>query len=451
MAVQTLTITRTILGINPIGNNIWQIEFNPSQTQITSDSSAAPVIYYSSSALPVVLNPYLNNIGNWNTNDYNAIMNNADGERLSTFYKQVDYSTAQTVPVNFEAIISGTAYPAAIQDSNYTSNWYTIPRYIGSKNTTDNFNTSLISASLFVQNYQKSNIGATTLGEPSVNKYDVGILEFNWGGGIYPEIQEAGALSLNQLFLVGGNRDAVTIFGAQQTGFITASSLEFPLNLSPTFYQYNTNVTTTVGTSIAAYGFSTPAVANYFIPANSPSGAGFDGDVINLFSSTRSFFQTATNNSGYYVTSSVSSSAQNIVSEISSSLTLGDRWFISIYKDLNSPINNTYLPYIDIYGPYLYPNTQAYNLGQLGVYEIVSTTGTTILRTNISASALSLSIGIGGGDAYGGLIWKAIKGEYMILTGNTLSGLGKGALLGPSPSPVVEDNLRYITRAGGDT
>ena len=74
MAVQTLTITRTILGINPIGNNIWQIEFNPAQTQITSDSTAAPVIYYSSSALPVVFNPYLNNIGNWNANDYNATM-----------------------------------------------------------------------------------------------------------------------------------------------------------------------------------------------------------------------------------------------------------------------------------------------------------------------------------------------------------------------------------------
>ena len=448
MAVQTLTITRTILGINPIGNNIWQIEFNPSQTQITADSSAAPVIYYSSSALPVVLNPYLNNIGNWNTNDYNAIMNNADGERLSTFYKQVDYSTAQTVPVNFEAIISGTAYPAAIQDSNYTSNWYTIPRYIGSKNTTDNFNTSSISASLFVQNYQKSNIGATTLGEPSVNKYDVGILEFNWGGGTYPEIQEAGALSLNQLLLVGGNRDAVTIFGAQQTGFITASSLGFPLNLSPTFYQYNTNVTTTVGTSIAAYGFSTPAVANYFIPANSPSGAAFYGDSIDFQSSTRSFFTTTTNSSGYYVTSSVSSSAQNIVSEISNSLALGDRWFISIYKDLNSPINNTYIPYVEIYSSY--PNTQAYNLGQLGVYEIVSTSGTTILQTNLSGSIIGIAIG-GIGGAFGGLIWKAVKGEYMILSGNTLSGLGKGALLGSFPSPVVEDNLRYITRASGNT
>ena len=106
MAVQTLTITRTILGINPIGNNIWQIEFNPSQTQITLNSLTAPVIYYSSSALPVVLNPYLNNIGNWNTNDYNAIMNNVLDNRLNTKIQEVDYATSQNIPVNFEAIIS---------------------------------------------------------------------------------------------------------------------------------------------------------------------------------------------------------------------------------------------------------------------------------------------------------------------------------------------------------
>ena len=60
MAVQTLKITRTIVGINPIGNNTWQIEFNPSQTIITTQEVTTPVIYYSSSALPVILNPFLN-------------------------------------------------------------------------------------------------------------------------------------------------------------------------------------------------------------------------------------------------------------------------------------------------------------------------------------------------------------------------------------------------------
>ena len=107
MAVQTLTITRTILGINPIGNNIWQIEFNPSQTQITLNSLTAPVIYYSSSALPVVLNPYLNNIGNWNTNDYNAIMNNQLSETNANPLENVkQYAPSQTLSSENEIILN---------------------------------------------------------------------------------------------------------------------------------------------------------------------------------------------------------------------------------------------------------------------------------------------------------------------------------------------------------
>jgi hypothetical protein len=141
-------------------------------------------------------------------------------------------------------------------------------RYWGSKNTTDEVNSPLTSQSLVVQNYQNDDIGTTTLGYPSVNRYDVGLLEYNWGGGTYPEIQGAGALSLNQMLLVGGNRDAVGIYNAQQSGFLTASAIEFPIGATPTFYQYTTNVSTITGTKVAAYGFSTPQVADYFIPFN---------------------------------------------------------------------------------------------------------------------------------------------------------------------------------------
>ena len=37
----------------------------------------------------------------------------------------------------------------------------------------------------------------------------------------------------------------------------------------------------------------------------------------------------------------------------------------------------------------------------------------------------------------------------MILSGNTLSGLGKGTLLGSVPSPLIETDLIYITQNYG--
>ena len=458
MSAVTQTITRTIVGINPIGNNIWQIEFNPAQTQITANNSTSPVIYYSSSALPVVLNPYLNNIGNWNTNDYNAIMNNADGERLSTFYKQVDYSTAQTIPVNFEAIISGTAYPAAIQDSNYTSNWYTIPRYIGSKNTTDNFNTSSISTSLFVQNYQKSNIGATTLGEPSVNNLDATILEFNWGGGTYPEIYGGGALNLNRSLMVGGNRDAVTIFSSTETGFLESVSLTFPLNSKPTFKQFTTNAVTVAGAQISGYGFSVPQVSNYMLFTNQATfdGIGFTGTISVLrdsilFSASASV--VTTNTSGFYTTGSRIGN-EEMTSEISQSLNNGDRWFVSLYRNFPSTVQGTLTPWNsgsnqdytkqDENG-YLYP------IAINGVYEVISApSGLINIDPSIKFPAQAV---IGGSNTnnLGMLLWKAVSGEFILFNNATLSGVGKGGLITSTPSLVIQKDFNYITQGGSNT
>jgi len=449
MSAVTQTITRTIVGINPIGNNVWQIEFNPAQTQITSDVSTSPVIYYSSSALPVILNPFLNNIGNFNNSDYNAIINNVIPNRLSEWYKQIDYATDQNIPVNFQQLISGTATPASVQDSNYTSYQYSGIRYWGSKNTTDNFNSPLTSQSLVVQNYQNDDIGATTLGYASVNLFDVGLLEYNWGGGTYPEIQGAGALSLNQMLLVGGNKDAVGIYNAQQSGFLTASAIEFPIGATPTFFQYTTNVSTVAGTKVAAYGFSTPQIADYFIPFNQ-TGSTFIfenvGDDLVFATNTTPIHTTSTNSSGFYITSSNTVQTQNLVSEISASLAQGDRWFISGYYQLPPLIQGTLIPWPGtIQSSNLNPS--AFILEKLGTYEIIRTSGNRTLIMDLDP-VLNQTFG-GGGTDNGALIWKAIKGEYMLLSGNTLSGLGKGTLLGSTPSPLIETNLVYITQNYG--
>ena len=451
MSATTQTITRTIVGINPMGNNVWQIEFNPSQTQLTSDVSTSPVIYYSSSALPVILNPFLNNIGNFNNSDYNAIINNATINRLSEYYKQIDYATSQTVPINFEAIISGTAYPAAVQDSNYTSYQYSGIRYWGSKNTTDDFNSPLTSQSLVVQTYQNDNIGATTLGEPSVNSFDVGLLQFNWGGGTYPIIQNSGILSLNKLILVAGDKDAVSNYGAEQPGFLTSSAQAFPINSFPTFFQFSTNVTTITNTKIVDYGYTTPPIANYFIPFNQSTSAiaTMVGQQFIFASSTAQIRITSINTSGDYITSSFSEFASNIVSEISGGLALGERWFISSYYQLTGPIQGTLSPQV---GTAQQSNTDPnqFVLEKLGVYEIIGTSINTTLILEFDTLLTSETYG-GGGNDQGCLIWKASQGQYMLLTGNTLSGLGKGVLLGTTPSPVIIDNLSYIVEKSINT
>ena len=72
--------------------------------------------------------------------DCNPIINNATDITPSTIYYDVDYASNPNVAVNFDSILEGTAPKAKIQDFNYYSNRSIIPRYEGSKNTSNDYN-----------------------------------------------------------------------------------------------------------------------------------------------------------------------------------------------------------------------------------------------------------------------------------------------------------------------
>lgn len=427
----------------------WKRQGSADNTGLSSVTFTQSIAANTPSENLVILEPY--NTTNFYNSDYNAIINNSEVNRLSSEYQLVDYATNQLTPVNFTQLIQGIGTRASVQDSNYTSYQFSGLRYWGSKNTTDNFNSPLTITSSIVQTYQNDDIGVTTLGEPSVNLFDAGLLQFNWGGGTYPEIQNSGILSLNKLILVAGDKDAVSNYGAEQPGFLTSSAQEFPINLSPTFFQFSTTVSTTTNTKIVDYGYTTPPIANYFIPFNQSSSAVAEilGSNFVFSSPTNQIRTTSTNTSGNYITSSFSQSTSNIVSEIAGDLALGERWFISSYYQLTSPIQGTLRPQ---FGSLQQINTDPnqFVLEKLGVYEIVGTSSNTTLILEFNTGLASETYG-GGGNDNGCLIWKAPQGQFMLLTGNTLSGLGKGVLLGTTPSPVIIDNLSYIVEKSINT
>jgi hypothetical protein len=88
---------------------------------------------------PIILEPYITTPNFYNS-DQNPTINNAFDDRLSTIYQDVDYSTGITIPTNFEVLINGNAQKAAVQDSNYTTQRHIIPRYEGSKSTSQFLN-----------------------------------------------------------------------------------------------------------------------------------------------------------------------------------------------------------------------------------------------------------------------------------------------------------------------
>jgi hypothetical protein len=76
--------------------------------------------------------------------DYNILNGNIDIPRTSRQFMDVDYSTGVLTPTNITPIISGTATPATVQDSNYTLQRHANPRYGGSKQSSPDFNTIVI-------------------------------------------------------------------------------------------------------------------------------------------------------------------------------------------------------------------------------------------------------------------------------------------------------------------
>jgi hypothetical protein len=87
----------------------------------------------------IVVEPYIAE-PNYYYSNFNPIMNSINENRLSTIYQDVDYSTGITSPTNFGLLISGSAIKADVQDSNYTTKRHIIPRYEGSKSTSQQLN-----------------------------------------------------------------------------------------------------------------------------------------------------------------------------------------------------------------------------------------------------------------------------------------------------------------------
>jgi len=87
-----------------------------------------------------VENAFENTLGFSNTADCQPILNNAVGERRNKTIQEVDYTTGIYNPINFQAILSGSAQKSTVPLSNYTSFANIFPRYNGSRTQANSVN-----------------------------------------------------------------------------------------------------------------------------------------------------------------------------------------------------------------------------------------------------------------------------------------------------------------------
>lgn len=95
----------------------------------------------SSVSCSVIIEPYITENNFFYNSDNNVLLNSVNDQRENSYALDVDYTSGILPPINFNALINGTAIPATVPDSNYTSKKSTLLKYDGSKSTSQLLNT----------------------------------------------------------------------------------------------------------------------------------------------------------------------------------------------------------------------------------------------------------------------------------------------------------------------
>jgi hypothetical protein len=448
MPIQTFNLN--ILNINQVNNTTWKIDFNPNDTTLTSQSLSLPITQ--SNTLSVVeLNPFINDVASFTNSDYNAIINNAITSRPNDKFFDVDFSSNQITAVNEVSIISasrgiGFATPSTVPQSNYTTRRITSPRYIGKELTSAEFNeytgpTTNFTSSLGLQTDFYP--GDTSYGaEPVINLYDSCIYEFNWGGGGYPEYVNGGTLSLGNILLVD-SLDNVNIIPPSNPIYIQIleSNLKNGTTIYPQTYAPGGNLGSEL--NVVYQGAEIPSIPSFY----APSGSGDDRAQLNYNSGivflSGSFFGSTLDSNEFITTSSLTFAPVGIILNISSSLLQGNRWFISIYKNLGNTASGSLLQ-----------GTGSILIPPIEILSTVSTASplnrSLILSKEFDFSPLTGSVI---GQDLGALIWQSPAGSTRIIVSGSdssaFSGVGQGAFTTQYPKPIISENFQSITKTYG--
>ena len=187
--------------------------------QITASFTTDTIFTISSSnatglQVGLIAEPYFGESDFLRALDCQPLLNNANINRIHNLYQDVDYSAGATEPVNFDLLINGSATRAEVQLSNYTTQRHIIPRYKGSKSTSQKLNT-----------WSRGDIG--TFGKtPTIESLKTVVAYCDFIGGWPPERMNASTAHVLYLIDVDGNvsipntseNSLANVQGAFQTG-----------------------------------------------------------------------------------------------------------------------------------------------------------------------------------------------------------------------------------------
>ena len=197
----------------PIENNTYGLyifsDFSTPSTVTISDiqwkftQSIAP----SSSSNITVLEPYLTE--NFEYSDCNVLFNNATNLEYDPNFYKVNYDTGLLIPTNQQEILDGIAEFAPVKPYNYSLNAQILPRYIGTRYSSDGVNNPSTTNVKFELSFDKINYGTfTNENSAPVRSLKTALAYIDWWGGWPPEKMNASGAHIK--YIIDENGETVT-------------------------------------------------------------------------------------------------------------------------------------------------------------------------------------------------------------------------------------------------
>lgn len=261
------TLSGIISNISSTTNGIYNIIFSDTEpaTFITTQAFDLTVTGSVKTNLPIYINPYIDNIPNFQNSEYNPLINNVLVGRPNNKYLDVDFDYGNITAVNANTIINatrntGSATPSTVPDSNYTSYKSINSRYLGSKNTSNNINEyngntppSIEQLGIYALAYNKS--GKSDYFYPQTTTYFNIEFMFDENGDVYYP-QESSSYYWNGINLFGkDNLINISIQNSQSISQSINTQLQNTRTSYAAFEYINSKLMTASGSNFNNWSF----------------------------------------------------------------------------------------------------------------------------------------------------------------------------------------------------
>lgn len=419
--------------------NYWVLDLNMPLNTTGSDSTN----------VPVSIEPAFT--ADFQASDYNVLENNADQARVYGNKQVVDYNGASEDPINIFAIVTNTAEKAAVQEFNYTSKGSTSGKYTGKQ----------LQGSA-INEYVTGDISFGS--DPVLERRSTLIFETERGQSTSPEMLGGGALAFTNVLNVGKNKDDVENYFKNTRAYDATLEQGVSVGDKFTLTQYNTDIDIPKILEVTATDIKVPNRSLYMVPSNYGSTVAswyLNSQYILSFASSVTIPQVEVvqQDPRIYSASILEDSVTEAYSTLQQELDEGNRLFMSFYKTLYSPFVYTGPDKIDNYSFISGSNPDGTLIAPLRYYGVIEIESVAIVSGDLRVTLnqprgnATYDEGIANGEVagqdFGILIWASSE-PSVIIKNSELRGIQKAAFTSRLSTPVIEDNLRYITRNYGN-